>query len=148
MNATTDVRRLALGLTIGLAALALRSTGADALQTYITPNTAQGTLTAVGEYPGSSSVAKAEVLINGKCNSQPLNAPLEIIISSGALSGTATETNSLSMKNAYSTMLAALLSGKTIDLPIQLAQAAQPPREAAGHDWRRRARCLSLADRR
>jgi hypothetical protein len=33
-------------------------------------------------------------------------------------------------------------------LPIQLAQAAQPPREAAGHDWRRRARCLSLADRR
>jgi hypothetical protein len=116
MNATNDLRRLALGLTIGLAALALRSTGADALQTFITPNTAQGTLTAVGESSGSSSVAKAEVLINGKCNSQPLNAPLEVIISSGALSGTATETNSLNMKNAYSTMLAALLSGKTIEL--------------------------------
>jgi hypothetical protein len=40
----------------------------------------------------------------------------------------------------------------TIDImvhfPIQLKQAAQPLREAAGHDWRRRARCLSLADRR
>jgi hypothetical protein len=41
-----------------------------------------------------------------------------------------------------------LLRSITEDLPIQLAQAAQPPREAAGHDWRRRARCLSLADRR
>jgi restriction-modification enzyme MmeI-like protein len=39
-------------------------------------------------------------------------------------------------------------SAVSADLPIQLAQAAQPPREAAGHDWRRRARCLSLADRR
>jgi hypothetical protein len=38
--------------------------------------------------------------------------------------------------------------GVPFGLPIQLAQAAQPPREAAGHDWRRRARCLSLADRR
>jgi hypothetical protein len=41
-----------------------------------------------------------------------------------------------------------LCARERIFLPIQLAQAAQPPREAAGHDWRRRARCLSLADRR
>jgi hypothetical protein len=33
-------------------------------------------------------------------------------------------------------------------LPIQLEQAAQPLREAGGHGWRRRAGCLSLADRR
>ncbi len=33
-------------------------------------------------------------------------------------------------------------------LPIQLEQAAQPPQEAAGHGWRRRAECPSLADRR
>jgi hypothetical protein len=29
------------------------------------------------------------------------------------------------------------------DLPIQLVQAAQPPREVAGHGWRRRAGCRS-----
>jgi hypothetical protein len=34
------------------------------------------------------------------------------------------------------------------DLPIQLEQAAQPLREAGGHGGRRRAGCLSLADRR
>ena len=28
-------------------------------------------------------------------------------------------------------------------LPIQLVQAAQPPREVAGHGWRRRAGCRS-----
>jgi len=28
-------------------------------------------------------------------------------------------------------------------IPIQLAQAAQPPREVAGHGWRRRAGCPS-----
>ena len=33
-------------------------------------------------------------------------------------------------------------------LPIQLEQAAQPLREAGGHGGRRRAGCLSLADRR
>jgi len=30
-----------------------------------------------------------------------------------------------------------------LDLPIQLVQAAQPPREVAGHGWRRRAGCRS-----
>jgi hypothetical protein len=35
-----------------------------------------------------------------------------------------------------------------IGLPIQLEQAAQPLREAGGHGGRRRAGCLSLADRR
>jgi hypothetical protein len=39
-------------------------------------------------------------------------------------------------------------SGLLDYLPIQLAQAAQPPREAAGHGWHRRAGCQSLADRR
>jgi len=34
------------------------------------------------------------------------------------------------------------------NLPIQLEQAAQPLREAGGHGGRRRAGCLSLADRR
>ncbi len=45
-----------------------------------------------------------------------------------------------------------LVSGSTDKIcaciPIWLEQVAQPPREAAGHGWRRRARCLSLADRR
>jgi hypothetical protein len=41
------------------------------------------------------------------------------------------------------------VSGLSLDdLPIRLKQVVQPPREAAGHDWRRRAGCLSLADRR
>jgi hypothetical protein len=35
------------------------------------------------------------------------------------------------------------LTGFLDDLPIQLAQAAQPPREAAGLGWRRRAGCRS-----
>jgi hypothetical protein len=40
------------------------------------------------------------------------------------------------------------LHANLINLPIQLEQVAQPLREAAGHGWRRRAGCLSLADRR
>src|SRR6266404_6257620 len=38
--------------------------------------------------------------------------------------------------------------GYPVLIPIWLEQVAQPPREAAGHGWRRRAGCLSLADRR
>ena len=35
----------------------------------------------------------------------------------------------------------------TIGFPIQLEQAAQPPRDAAGRGWRRRAECPSSAGR-
>jgi hypothetical protein len=72
MRATTGFRHQALGLTIGLTALALPGTGANAIDTIFHAITAQGTLTAVGESPPSSSVARAEVLINGTCNGQPL----------------------------------------------------------------------------
>ena len=33
--------------------------------------------------------------------------------------------------------------GVPMDVPIQLVQAAQSPREVAGHGWRRRAGCRS-----
>jgi hypothetical protein len=64
--------------------------------------------------------ARARVRIDkGECNGTAIqqNNPLYIIINSGVLDATSVaERNSLNMKNAYSTLLTALLSGKTVQI--------------------------------
>jgi hypothetical protein len=61
---------------------------------------------------------RAWVRILGGCDSGSTSDTIWIIISSGNVisSGNLTELNSLNMKNAYSTLLTALLSGKTVEI--------------------------------
>jgi hypothetical protein len=84
-----------------------------------------GTVTFVGtlEPPSvgsAGSQVRARVRIaKGECDQSaiPENSPLYIIINSGVLDGTSlVERNSLNMKNAYSTLLTALLSGKSVQI--------------------------------
>jgi hypothetical protein len=118
MNTTRCMRGLALGLTMGLATVG-NPRLASALDGVPTPgpSTATGTLTRVGEYwAGVSSFAQARVHLNGTCDGHPVGQNFYIIITSGPLTGSTAETNSVSMKNAYSTLLTALLSGKTVEV--------------------------------
>jgi hypothetical protein len=123
MNTTRDILRLALGVTMSLAALALVRTEASA---QVPPprggtSTAMGTLTSVGTFPWNSSsvpfFAQVRVRMDGKCDGTDEH-DLYIIIRSGSLQrGTDwAEANGLSMKNAYSTLLTALLSANTVEI--------------------------------
>jgi hypothetical protein len=115
------VRRVRLGLTIGLAVLAPPGmvAGASAASVY-------GTLTFFGELPPHiettdtgavlGEFAEVRMRINGRCESQQVN-DFWVNIRSGNLNGGALlELNSLNMKNAHSTLLAALLSGKNVQI--------------------------------
>jgi hypothetical protein len=82
----------------------------------------KGTLAFVGtDVPlggSAGSQARARVRIDkGTCDSTNNADGLYIIINSGVLDATSVaERNSLNMKNAYSTLLTALLSGKTVQI--------------------------------
>jgi hypothetical protein len=85
--------------------------------------TVTGTLDRVGTFaplggsgPGGSQVRVQVRIDKGTCDSHDVNS-LYVIISSGSLADTSVaERNSLNMKNAYSTLLTALLSGKTVEI--------------------------------
>ena len=86
--------------------------------------TVTGTLVSVGTLEPLSGSAGSQVrarvhIDKGECNNSaiPENSPLYIIINSGVLDATSlAERNSLNMKNASSTLLIALLSGKTVQI--------------------------------
>jgi hypothetical protein len=83
-------------------------------------------VTLVGVYWTGSDVvggvqqnyARARVRIHGDCDNGSDSDSIWIIISSGNLTSSAplTETYSVNMKNAYSTLLTALLSGKPVEI--------------------------------
>ena len=122
------VRSVLFSFTISLAVLAppwtylgsrhIGEAYAQAAQVTVT-----GTLDRVGTFeplggsgPGGSQVRVQVHIDKGMCDSREVN-DLYIIISSGSLADTSVaERNSLNMKNAYSTLLTALLSGKTVEI--------------------------------
>jgi hypothetical protein len=83
--------------------------------------TVVGTVTFVGTLKSGTSVnSLARVRITtGECDGSPIpeKSPLYIIIDSGNLNSSLSgESNRLYMKNAYSTLLTALLSGKSVQI--------------------------------
>jgi hypothetical protein len=107
-----DVRHLLLGVAMVLAVL---DTGvASAASVLGIPNFV-GVF--VPDFSDNVFSARARVRIsNGTCDNTSFTQDLYIIIWSGRLDNSSAELNSLNMKNAYSTLLAALLSGKTVEI--------------------------------
>src|SRR5690349_11082214 len=107
----TDAQRMLAGLTIGLAMLAppLLVAGASA-SSLVGPVTFVGTLTS------DATIANVRVRISsGECDGQKVNEQW-VHIKSGSLNGSTQETYSTNMRNAYSTLLAAFLTGKSIQI--------------------------------
>ena len=103
-----NVQRLLLGMAMALAVLDAGVASASGLL---------GIPNAVGGYSPdlSSQSAHIRVRINGTCDTNPVQN-LYIILRSGPLNDSSAELNSLYMKNAHSTLLTALLSGKTVEI--------------------------------
>lgn len=104
-------RRVLAGLTIGLAVLAtpLLVTGASA-------SSLVGTVTFVGTLAANPTIANVRVRISGgECDGQKVDVQW-VHINSGELNTSTYESYSTNMKNAYSTLLAALLTGKSIQI--------------------------------
>lgn len=122
------VRSILFSLTVGSAVLAPPWTYLDSghIAAAYAYSTVRGTVTLVGVYaPGSNVVggvqvnyARARVRINGDCDNGSDSDSIWIIISSGNLtsSGYLTEVYSVNMKNAYSTLLTALISGRPVEI--------------------------------
>src|SRR2546428_5343683 len=105
-----DVRRLLLGLAMVLAVIDAGVASASGV--LATPNF-------VGGFGPELSPDRARARVrfpNGACDGIQFTHDLYIIIRSGPLDGSSAELHSLNMKNAYSTLLAALLSGKTVEI--------------------------------
>jgi hypothetical protein len=104
-----NIRRLLLGMAMTVAVLDAGVASSAAVF---------GIPSSVGTFGQDLSSALVRVHIeNGTCDGVGVPSVF-IIIRSGRLDGNVAEINSLSMKNAYSTLLAALLSGQTVDLRV------------------------------
>jgi hypothetical protein len=105
-----NVRRLLLGMAMALAVL--NAGVASAATTW-------GTVTFVGtiseeSHDGGFS-ARLHVRVNGACDTDSAVADRWIIIRSGRMEGIYAH-NGVNMKNAYSTLMAAFLANKTVEI--------------------------------
>jgi hypothetical protein len=106
-----NARRMLAGLTIGLAVLAPPLLVAGASASSLT-----GTVTFVGTLTADATIANVRVRISGgECDGQKVNEQW-VHINSGVLYGSTHESYSTNMRNAYSTLLAAFLTGKSIQI--------------------------------
>jgi hypothetical protein len=115
-----SARNVLFSLTVGFAVLAPPWTYLDSRHigaAYAQPVGVTGTLDFVGTLDPQAGSARARVRVDqGDCDTGQVNN-LYIIISSGNLNNTSgSEANSVNMKNAYSTLLTALLSGKRVQI--------------------------------
>jgi hypothetical protein len=104
------VRNVLFSLTVGFAVLAPPWTylGSRHIGAAYADVLVNGTVILARVYPP----AAAWVRILGVCSGGPSNSTIWIKISPGDL----TELNSLNMKNAYSTLLTALISGRPVEI--------------------------------
>jgi hypothetical protein len=116
-----DVRSILFSFTLGFVLLLTPWTylgsshfGEAYAATVIGPVTFVGVV--APDTQAGNAIARVRIT-NGECETSPVEGDLWIIIGSGNLNNSiGAEINSLNMKSAYSTVLAALLSGKRVQI--------------------------------